>query len=363
MSNSGVARSLQTGTLSVIHNASPKPGTTGIDKLIIQTDLRFGITGWNNSAAEFFGGQLSNGLYFFDLTNSSQYPDILEKIGSGLRKQGFWNGELSFRRQSGNLQQSRISVIRILKESGGPSGILILGKDLTDPAFPSNRPVTDTETAHEFAIAYIRAQEEEKSNISRELHDNVNQILMCAKLYMESARQTPENAGRMLEKAIEYQVMALQEIRKLTRAFSSPVIGKTGLKEGLTDLVLNLEHLQQLKVNFYFDPKLENLLSPEEKKTIYRVIQEQSNNIIRHAAARSVSIEIRRQKKNLRLIIRDDGKGFDMNKIEELKGIGLRNIQYRASAHNGQCHIESSPGKGCCIELKWPIGAGIIPPP
>ena len=76
--------------------------------------------------------------------------------------------------------------------------------------------------------ATISAQEKEKTNISRELHDNVNQILMSTKLFIDTARRTPEKSNELLDKAIEYQLLALQEIRKISKSFSTSNVKTVG---------------------------------------------------------------------------------------------------------------------------------------
>lgn len=87
---------------------------------------------------------------------------------------------------------------------------------------------------------------------------------------------------------------------------------------------------------------------------IYRVVQEQVNNIVKYAEARSVEIKLDNTSSNQVLItVRDDGKGFDPEKVKT--GIGLRNIQSRLQVYNGQMVIHSSPGNGCLLEASFPI--------
>jgi signal transduction histidine kinase len=86
---------------------------------------------------------------------------------------------------------------------------------------------------------------------------------------------------------------------------------------------------------------------------IYRVVQEQLNNILKHAAATEVRITLKTDEENIYLVIIDNGVGFDMDK--KSRGIGLRNIDNRVSFHKGIVSICSSPGKGCAIEISVPL--------
>jgi signal transduction histidine kinase len=114
-----------------------------------------------------------------------------------------------------------------------------------------------------------------------------------------------------------------------------------------------MKTLQQLEVTFRFNQGLEEKLSNDQKIMIYRIIQEQTNNIIKYAAARSVQILINESRENVRLIVGDDGKGFDPS--QKPKGIGFTNIFNRADAYNGKVNIISSPGNGCILELQFPL--------
>lgn len=244
----------------------------------------------------------------------------------------------------------------IFYQQGKPVRILGAICDITEKSELTKRLALEQEEKHRaVAIAEMMAQENEKSKISRELHDNVNQILMSAKLYMESARQLPEKSAELLDKAIEYQLMALQEIRKISRSLSIPGQNSSGLQDCISDIVMNLENLQQLKVNFQFDPLADQLLNSDEKLAVYRVLQEQSNNIIKYANATEVMIRIAIYGKELQLDIADNGKGFEKGCVDTSKGIGLFNMQNRARAQHGSLSIQAAPGKGCRIEMRFPL--------
>jgi signal transduction histidine kinase len=203
-------------------------------------------------------------------------------------------------------------------------------------------------------LATIAAQEQEKTTISRELHDNVNQIIMSAKLYMESVKNMPEQSEVLIDKAIEYQLLALQEIRKLSKTLSTSNIKTVGLKDSVQDIVDNMKLLQDLKVDFKYDRDVDLILTDEQKLMLFRIIQEQTSNIMKYAAARKVEINIWVANNSIHLFISDDGQGFD-NTSKKGTGIGFINITGRAEALNGTVQIISSPGKGCSLELKFAV--------
>lgn len=228
-------------------------------------------------------------------------------------------------------------------------------KDLTEKK-KLEKQLMDEQAQWHKAItqATIDAQEREKTNISRELHDNVNQILMSSKLFMDTAKRMPEQCTELLDKAIEYQMLALQEIRKISKSLSTTNIKTVGIKESVGDIVNNMKLLQQLEVDFIFNERVEDKLLDDQKLMLFRIIQEQTNNIIKYAAAKTVQIMINEANNIVRLVISDDGVGFDTTD-KSTKGIGFLNIISRADVYNGKVTIISSPGNGCTLEICFPV--------
>jgi len=265
-----------------------------------------------------------------------------------------WDDEYRFECADGSYKFFLDSGI-ILYKAGKAVRVLGAIRDLTEQK-KLEKQLLDEQLQRQKAItqATIKAQEQEKTNISRELHDNVNQILMSAKLFMDTAKRVPEQTNELLDKAIEYQLMALQEIRKLSKSLSTSNVKNIGLKESVSDIVSNMKLLQQLDVQFIFNEKVEEKLSDDQKLMLFRIIQEQTNNIIKHAEAKSVQILINQSNNIINLVVSDDGIGFDTSDPTS-KGIGLINIISRADAYNGKVDIVSSPGNGCTLEIRFPI--------
>ena len=156
------------------------------------------------------------------------------------------------------------------------------------------------------------------------------------------------------DKAIEYQLLALQEIRKLSKSLSTSNVKTFGLRESVNDIVINMKLLSALDVQFIFNERVEDKLSDDQKLMLFRVIQEQTNNIIKYAEARSVQIMINEANNMLRMVISDDGVGFDPSDTST-NGIGFINIISRADVYNGKVNVVSSPGNGCTLEICFPV--------
>lgn len=202
--------------------------------------------------------------------------------------------------------------------------------------------------------ATINAQEEERNRISGELHDNVNQLLISARLHIGVAKQKPENQHELLDKATEYVLAAVEEIRALSKRMNSKVVTSIGLLESITDIIYNMEKLNNIEVKTEIDKELISKLTAEQQLMVFRIVQEQTSNIIKHAAATEANILLIERNNYAHLVVSDNGKGFDKEK-QVLRSMGFINIFNRVDAYNGKVDVVTSPGKGCALIICFPL--------
>jgi PAS domain S-box-containing protein len=201
----------------------------------------------------------------------------------------------------------------------------------------------------EIARATIDVQEKERNAIGRELHDNINQILTCARLQVEYAAE--ENDAKELSGGLRLIDKAIAEIRNLSHAFVPPHLEDDGLITSIETLLQNITAIK-LQSDFFHDGLKEEYLEEGLKLTIYRIVQEQITNIIKYASATHIKVELLHHDELLTLSISDNGKGFDTSR--QRKGVGITNMKNRAEIYQGKLHIESRPGKGCtlCVDFR-----------
>jgi PAS domain S-box-containing protein len=199
----------------------------------------------------------------------------------------------------------------------------------------------------------ILVQEKEREELGKELHDNINQILASTKLYLELARSgNQELLPGAISKSYDNINLAIGEIRRLSKQLVKPALD-TSLTDALKDMTEELQAITPIKISFISSLFHEDAVDENVKLMIYRVVQEQLNNILKHAAASRVQISLKTDEENVYLMIHDNGIGFDMSK--KSKGIGLRNIDNRVKFHKGVVSIHSKPGAGCAIEISVPL--------
>jgi PAS domain S-box-containing protein len=195
----------------------------------------------------------------------------------------------------------------------------------------------------------IEAQEKERRHLSVELHDNINQMLTSCKLMLEYAKDNKEASHVLIEKSYQSLHQIINEIRRISHELNPSAIEDIGLVEAIEQIIEKIT--LACKLNIHFEKRVPHsaVLKEEDKITIYRIIQEQINNIIKHAQAKNVKISLLIKEEKIQLMIQDDGKGFCVAKAK--KGLGLKNILHRVEYYNGTCNNISEPGKGCRMEI------------
>jgi signal transduction histidine kinase len=167
-------------------------------------------------------------------------------------------------------------------------------------------------------------------------------------------KSVSEKEQGFIKAGMEIIMTAIDEVRKLSSSFVTPALNEVSLVDTIEYFAHSFK-LSDMAVDFDIRVSEEEM-SQGLKKNIYRIIQEQFNNIIKYSGATRVKISLVDSPGQLFLEIADNGKGFDPK--EKGKGIGLSNIIYRAEAYNGKVQINSSPGHGCSIKIRFDNAVG-----
>jgi signal transduction histidine kinase len=211
-----------------------------------------------------------------------------------------------------------------------------LKKSLTDEKIKQQQEITD---------AVMAAHEEQRTFLGEELHDNINQILATAKLYMDCAIADEKLRLTRIRDSKNFIMNAMEEIRNLSKSLVPPRLNVVKVTDALTDLIENIKRVHSILFITKWDDLDESYLSEDLKLSIFRIVQEQVNNVIKHAKANAVVIKITQDDEGIELSIKDNGIGFDPS--QKRKGVGLQNINSRTEMFNGKILIKSQPGLGC----------------
>lgn len=210
----------------------------------------------------------------------------------------------------------------------------------------------------QLAQATIDGQEQERLEIGKELHDNIGQQLTTIKLFLDLANSTADETTQvMLNRSLRNVTELINEVRSMSRSLVPPTLKDLGFIDSVNDLIESLRCTAvEVELDYYeFD---EDKIPDNKKLALYRIIQEQLNNIIKHARAKQVSIILRLTAHNVLLQIKDDGMGFEFEKVK--RGLGLSNIHNRAELFGGKALFTSSPGNGCEMNVSLPHTTSIV---
>ncbi|WP_288101411.1 cache domain-containing protein [Pseudomonas sp.] len=195
----------------------------------------------------------------------------------------------------------------------------------------------------------VSLQEEERSRVSRELHDGISQVLVSIKFQFELASHVLENGQDkglgILRDATERLGQAIGEVRSLSHDLRSSLLDTLGLPAAIGQLAAEFEQRSGLTVT-YNDNEFDCQLVDGAAVSLFRIVQEGLTNIERHAQAKNVSITLHGSEENVRLTVVDDGVGFNVAQVERRHaGIGLRNIRERVEHFGGRFELISMPGR------------------
>ena len=210
----------------------------------------------------------------------------------------------------------------------------------------------------QIAEATEDAKDTERSDLGKELHDNVNQLLGASRMYLQMAKNGGKNSEMYLSRASEYTLTAIEEIRKLSKGLTTDIIKNLGLSHAIQNIVHDTMEVNPVKIYCKVERFTENSMNGKFQLNVFRIVQEQLNNILKHAKATEVDINFSQNEKSIMLSISDNGVGFDTGK--KRTGIGVDNIKARATSYNGTADFVSQSGQGCVLSVTFPVEAGLL---
>ena len=242
----------------------------------------------------------------------------------------------------------------ILDEAGNIQHIICSFTDITQIKKFEKKIFTEKMALQrQLTQATIDGQEKERQEIGKELHDNIGQQLTTVKLHLDYAKSnTQGEIQRIVGKALAGVSEIINEVRSISRSLVPPTLKDLGFIDSLNDLIESLQHTQTIAIELDYFEFDEDLLPDNKKLSLFRIVQEQLNNIVKHAKAKNVTIQLRSTGKITMLLVSDDGKGFNLLNIR--RGMGLTNIINRAELFGGGVEILTSPGKGCEVKVWMP---------
>ncbi|MBY0348553.1 MAG: PAS domain S-box protein [Hydrotalea flava] len=281
--------------------------------------------------------KISDIIYARDLPGIQKVLQIIEKKNDAL------NYTLQNLKKNGTITDVELRGIEFNYE--GKPARLVTVLDVTERNQMGNR----------LSKAVLDTQEQERFQISAELHDNVNQILTGAVFTLGLLNKSELDSGqkKAVETAHKYISMANEAIRKISHRLAPPSFNLVDFSDSIQMLLnsMNIDRKYRIEFAYNIEPGIK--MKEDAILNIYRILQEQLNNIHKYAEATLIEVSLNVANGRAALYIADNGKGFDIKAPRT--GIGLRNIERRAALFSGYCRIQSSPGNGCSVKVLLPV--------
>ena len=234
--------------------------------------------------------------------------------------------------------------------------------DITDKKQAEEQIKVSHEQLRSLSAHLETVREEERKRIAHDLHDETSQLLASLTAHLEAALGTlPPAAGKsrnMIKKAQNLSIKILDQLHKLIYELRPSLLDDLGLVAAIGSLIDSRLETAGVKASLKVIGK-ERRLPPAVETTLFRVTQEAFNNIARHAHARNVDVRVHFKRSLVKMSVKDDGKGFDVDKTisskSGLHGFGLLTMKERLELVNGSFDIQSGPGKGTEITIEIPL--------
>ncbi len=208
--------------------------------------------------------------------------------------------------------------------------------------------------------AVLKGEEQERTRLAKDLHDGLGGMLSGIKYSLNSVKgnliMTPDNA-RDFERSIDMLDSSIREMRRVAHNMMPEILVKYGLDTALKEFCSEIDRSGVVHASYLSIGMDETEIAQTTAVTVYRIVQELVNNVIKHAAAKNVLVQVHLsgQEKLLAITVEDDGKGFDTTALDQSDGIGWRNIQNRIEFLKGKLDVQSTPGKGTSIMIEITI--------
>lgn len=205
--------------------------------------------------------------------------------------------------------------------------------------------------------AIAAAQEQERKRIAQDIHDSLGSVLSAAKLKLVETKELKPELGKdeKFISSINLLDEASAELRSISHNIMPATLSKLGLLPALKNLSEKISSAKGLQVHFSAH-EFESRLDEQTEISIYRIVLELINNILKHASASKALVQLVRHPDSINITVEDNGKGFDFQKVlAEKKGIGLGNIHSRVEYMKGILDVDTLQGRGTTVIIDIPL--------
>ena len=328
---------------------------------IIMQDKDNKISFWNHSAELMFGFNRADALgrpidIIFPKDRKKNHT---ETFLSGVRGKGLSNFEAQGVTKKANLIDISISSSSLKDQKTKRFiGNILSIRDISEKII-AEQSQKELRRNRELTAIIQGHIEDERRSLARELHDELGQYVSAVKIFAQNIINRSKGKDKNIEESALSVTSAANQIydgmHSIIRQLRPGSLDNLGLAETLKDMVSGWRSQHSaINVDLFVGESLRHL-GEAISINVYRIIQEAMNNCLKHAEAKNISISLDNKKKQLALVFKDDGVGFDTTLLAKTKQFGLIGMQERVKSLNGIFSIKSNPNKGTLINITIPL--------
>ena len=273
-------------------------------------------------------------------------PEEREPLLDELReKQAVFSRELQLKRKDGSPVWVLFNAAALNAEHGAP----ILQATMID----ISEWKRSDEALSGMTRKLIESQEQERARIGRELHDDINQRLAMLSLDLEQLQENPSEVQSRVQELRNQTTELSNDVQAMSHDLHSSKLEYLGVIAGIKSWCKEFGERQRVEIDFSND--VHSALPFEIGRSLFRVLQEALHNATKHSGVKRIEVQLREDSGEIHLIIRDSGKGFDVEAALQSKGLGLTSMRERVRLVNGTFSIESKPMCGTTIHVRVPL--------
>jgi PAS domain S-box-containing protein len=297
------------------------------------------------------------GRHYQDLLHPDDCACAAAAFASVLRGERMEPIRLRYRPKDGGWRTVQATARNFLSDPG-VRAIVVVTRDLTELLDTESSLKQSNVELRRLSEELIDAQENERRHLARELHDDVQQILVGLRLSMEAARGTtaPQPADQLTDTWIEHVQEVIDHLHSLTTNLRALTIGEHGLRMEICRYIEHIKLAEGQNLRLELGDGL-GTIAPHVDLACFRIVQEALNNAVRHSRARHLKVALLRAGNYLTVSIGDDGVGFDVKLTQTLairqEHFGLLGMRERASLAGGRLKISSSIGHGTRVSASF----------
>lgn len=290
-----------------------------------------------------------------------EYYYLFDKFKHDMREAGEFRAEVLHVKRDGTFFPVEVRGTGIVYQ--GRKHLLAIIRDITERKKAEEALRKNEQELRHLSSKLLSVQEDEKKRLARELHDGFGQTLIAIKFGVENSLRelktdAPSTAAQSLAEVISVVQKAIEQVRRVTIDLRPTILDNLGLVATISWFCQEFQKIcptirvkEEVSIK---EKEVPHLL----KSTIFRIVQEAFTNIAKHSKARLVHLLVTRKGRAIEVVIQDNGRGFDPEKLREApassQGMGLTTMDERTRLSGGTFSLISAPGKGTSVRAFWP---------